>query len=99
MIKSTYKDYVQVFLPTKDKDDKQLCKEDIALWKKHMRKIFRKYMKGYHVSPYYRIEGDFLSSSGKWISEPNYIIKTFGPRKSCRELIKEIGRASCRERV
>ncbi len=85
--KHTYRDYVQVFIPTKDEHGRPLSKVEVAIWQDLVAGVFRRFVEGSYTSPYYAAKGDFLASSGEWISEPIFIIKAFAPRKACRELI------------
>ncbi len=105
--KSSYRSYVQLFVPTKDDQGKKLSKKDIGHWKKRAKAIFQKHVDGFYVSPYYIASGHYKSSRENWISEPNYIIKTYAPAQACRDLIKaleeeiipQMGRALSQESI
>ena len=90
--KRRYRSYVQLFIPTKDKNGKSLPKKTVRDWRQRAERLFQQHAEGYYVSPIYRIEGAFHSASGKWIRENNYVIKTYAPAAHCRELIRALER-------
>jgi hypothetical protein len=90
--KRRYRSYVQLFIPTRDKDGKSLPKATVGKWQQRAESLFRKHAKGYYVSPVYRIEGAFHSASGEWIKESNLVVKTFAPVPDCRRLLRALER-------
>lgn len=90
--KRLHQSYVQLFIPTRDKDGKTIPKTTVRNWRQRAENLFRQYVKGYYVSPTYRIEGAFHSASGKWIKEHNLIIKTYAPAADCRKLLRALER-------
>ena len=90
--KRRYRSYVQLFIPTRDKDGKSLPGTTVRNWQQRAENLFQQFVEGYYVSPTYRIEGAFHSASGKWIKENNYIIKTYAPTDDCRKLLRALER-------
>lgn len=86
--KRHYRSYVQLHVPTKDKDDNELPRTLVDSWIERAKQIFQENVKGYYISPFYRVEGAYHSDGGKWIEEPNEIIKAFAPTEDCRRLIE-----------
>ena len=90
--KRRYQSYVQLFIPTRDKDGTSLPETTVRSWQNRAETLYRRYVEGYYVSPTYRIEGAFHSASGKWIKEHNLIIKTYAPAADCRKLLRALER-------
>lgn len=90
--KRGYRTYVQLFIPTRDKDGKKLAGTTVGNWRRRAEALFRQYVKGYYVSPVYRIEGAFHAASGAWIKEHNFIIRTYAPAADCRRLLRALER-------
>lgn len=88
--KTTYRHYVALFLPTKDKNGVPIPEENVASWRNRAEDIFRTHVGGYYVALSYSVRGNFRSSGGEWISEQNFIVKAFGPRHAIRKLIKAL---------
>lgn len=90
MTKTQLKDYVQLFVPTKDRRGNSLSATDIRLWQGKVEDVFRRFVRGFYVSPYYTFSGSFLSSDAGWMEEPNYVIKAFAPRDVCESLLRAL---------
>jgi hypothetical protein len=90
--KRSYRDYVQVIVPTRDRVGDPLPTALVDRWKELIRTTFKQYAEGLYVSPYYVVEGEFFSSQKEWISEHNYVVKTFAPPAVCRKLITALER-------
>ena len=90
--KRRHHSYVQLFIPTRDKDGKGLSRTTIREWQQRAEKLFQQYVGGYYVSPMYRIEGAFHSASGEWIKEHNLVIKAYAPETNCRKLLHALER-------
>jgi hypothetical protein len=90
--KRRYQSYVQLFIPTRDKDGKSLSRKTIREWKQRSENLFQQFVGGYYISPLYRIEGAFQSMSGGWIKEHNLVIKAYAPIADCRKLLDALER-------
>ncbi len=88
--KRSYRSYVQLFIPTKDKDGKNLSKSTVKEWQQQAENLFQQHVGGYYVSPVYSIAGAFHSASDEWIKEPNYLLKAFAPVSDCRNLLRAL---------
>lgn len=88
--KRRYRSYVQLFIPTKDKDGKKLPAQTVKNWRRQAESLFQQHVGGYYVSPVYRISGAFHSAGGAWIKEPNDIIKAYAPATDCRDLLRAL---------
>jgi len=85
--KSVWKHYVKVFIPTKNLSG-AIQNEQIETWKDKTREVFKRFVSGYYFSQCFQIEGDFFSSkSNEWCPETNWVVVTYAPRESCKELI------------
>lgn len=88
--KRRYRSYIQLFIPTKDKNGKKLSTATVKDWQQQAESLFQQHVGGYYVSPVYRISGAFLSAGGEWIKEPNYILKAYAPATDCRNLLRAL---------
>jgi hypothetical protein len=86
--KRSYRDYVQVIVPTKDKIGYPLPTALVDRWKELIRATFKRYAEGLYVSPCYVMEGEYFSSQKEWIKEHNFVVETFAPPTVCRNLIE-----------
>ena len=83
---------MQLFIPTRDKDDRRLAKAVVNEWQQRAEKVFQQYAGGYYLSPMYRIKGNYQSKSGEWIKENNLVIKAYAPIADCRKLLRALER-------
>jgi len=100
---------VKVLVPTKSQHDKTLPEAEWEPWVRRTGQLFEKHVTGYQVSPHYKyeIEGNYLTDSGKWMREPNWVVSAYGTAKAIRtlvaaakeELLVEMGRALDQESV
>lgn len=104
-----YRSWVKVLVPTKSQHNKTLPKAEWEPWVRRTEQLFRKHVNGYQVSPHYtyKIKGNYLTDSGQWITEPNWVVSAYGTAKTIRTLVKavkegllvEMGRALDQESV
>lgn len=67
--KRRYRSYVQLFIPTRDKDGKKLSTATVKDWQQQAESLFQQHVGGYYVSPVYCIAGAFHSAGGEWIKD------------------------------
>ncbi len=77
-------------MPTKDRRGHSLPQASIRLWQRKIEDVFRRFVCGFYIAPYYTLSGNFFSSDVAWIEEPNYVIKAFAPRHVCESLLRAL---------
>lgn len=81
---------MQLFVPTKDRRGRSLSAAAIRRWQAKAEAVFRRFVRGFYVSPCYTLSGHFLSSDVGWMTEPNYVIKAFAPKTACERLLRSL---------